>query len=261
MQGSRFIILACFLLFFFFVFLSVPAVLAETIYYTREGDTLALIARNFGVSVESILAANPDLRNPDTLEEGRFLHIPDAVDKDSISQSLVVAEGMVGSGSEQSYKESDSFEELSTSVEGRVESHPSYERPPRRRRSLASRAGNFIQRIISTAIRFLGTPYRWAGTGHGGFDCSGFVMRVFQDNGIHLRRMADEQYYGGTPVARSKIEPGDLVFFSTYTYGISHVGIYLGAGRFIHSSSSAGVLISNLNDTYYSRRFIGACRY
>ncbi|MBI2251772.1 MAG: C40 family peptidase [Armatimonadetes bacterium] len=123
--------------------------------------------------------------------------------------------------------------------------------------NLASRGGQ----IISTAWRFLGVPYRWAGTTSRGFDCSGFVMRVFKLNGINLRRLADQQYYNGNPVNPQNLIPGDLVFFSTYSSGVTHVGIYIGGNQFIHASSSRGVTISNLNDSYYRNRFIGARRY
>ncbi|MDQ7824773.1 MAG: C40 family peptidase [Candidatus Eremiobacteraeota bacterium] len=126
-----------------------------------------------------------------------------------------------------------------------------------RRRTLSSRGG----RIVATAQRYLGTPYRWAGTTPSGFDCSGFVMTVFGMNGVSIRRMADEQYYGGNRIARKDLCVGDLVFFSTYGPGVTHVGIYVGEDKFIHSSSRRGVTFSSLDDAYYKARFIGGCRY
>lgn len=123
-------------------------------------------------------------------------------------------------------------------------------------RTLSSRAGSIIQ----TAKRYLGMPYRWGGVGSGGFDCSGFTMKIFQINGVNILRCADEQYSQGYYVSPSEMLPGDLVFFSTYAPGASHVGIYLGGDKFIHASSRYGVTISSLNDAYYNSCFIGARR-
>jgi cell wall-associated NlpC family hydrolase len=144
-----------------------------------------------------------------------------------------------------------------TTVEGAVVEPPKRNLTDHRRRSLSSRGGS----IISTATRYIGVPYRWAGTTPSGFDCSGFVMTVFGMNGLSIRRMADEQYYGGKKLKRDELEAGDLVFFTTYGPGVTHVGIYMGNEQFIHASSAHGVTISSLNDTYYRNRFIGGCRY
>lgn len=125
---------------------------------------------------------------------------------------------------------------------------------------LSSRHALISQRILRTATRYMGTPYVWAGTGGGGFDCSGFTMRVFMQNGIPLRRQADWQFTQGQKIARADLQPGDLVFFSTYAPGASHVGIYIGNNQFIHASSSRGVTISSLGESYYSKCYIGARR-
>lgn len=121
---------------------------------------------------------------------------------------------------------------------------------------LSSRIGQIIQ----TAKKYLGMPYKWGGVGSGGFDCSGFTMKIFQMNGVDILRCADEQYSQGYSVSASEMLPGDLVFFSTYAPGASHVGIYLGGDKFIHASSRYGVTISSLNDAYYNSCFIGARR-
>jgi peptidoglycan DL-endopeptidase LytE len=113
--------------------------------------------------------------------------------------------------------------------------------------------------ITHTAMRYLGVPYMWGGTSFSGVDCSGFVQSVFAKNGIELPRMADEQFAIGRRIAMGWLMPGDLVFFETYTSGASHVGIYLGHGRFIHASTR-GVVIDALNMNYYASRYIGARR-
>ena len=134
--------------------------------------------------------------------------------------------------------------------------------PGGKRKLLASRRGNFANNsIVNTAKDFLGVPYVWGGTSPSGFDCSGFVMRVFQMNGISITRLADDQYYNGSHISRDELVPGDLVFFTTYAPGVSHVGIYIGDDCFIHASSSGGVKISSLNEDYYCARYVGAARY
>jgi cell wall-associated NlpC family hydrolase len=127
-------------------------------------------------------------------------------------------------------------------------------------------AGGIIARSTSLAVnltrhamRFLGVPYVFGGTSANGFDCSGYVQHVFAMLGVHLPRTADAQYDAGRTVAGSMV-PGDLVFFTTYTSGVSHVGIYLGSDRFV-SASSRGVTVSSLHDSYWAARYVGAKRF
>lgn len=114
--------------------------------------------------------------------------------------------------------------------------------------------------IIKTAEKYIKAPYRFGGESPKGFDCSGFVKFVYDKNGKKLPRSADVQYKNGKNIERSKLKPGDLVFFTTYAPGASHVGIYYGNGRFIHASSSRGVMISRLDETYWQPRYLGARR-
>ncbi len=106
---------------------------------------------------------------------------------------------------------------------------------------------------------FLGppaTPYRWGGTSVQGADCSGFVQAVFVSQGIYLPRTSRRQVQIGSPVSINKLKFGDLLFFSKYFNNyITHVGIYIGNGRFVHSSSSKGVIISSLSKNYYRIRY------
>lgn len=114
--------------------------------------------------------------------------------------------------------------------------------------------------IISSSMNYIGVPYVFGGTSPYGFDCSGYVQYIFAKAGISIPRTADVQYEFGTPIPTTELVAGDLVFFSTYTYGASHVGIYLGDNNFIHASSSRGVTIDSLGSSYYSSRYIGARR-
>lgn len=124
-----------------------------------------------------------------------------------------------------------------------------------------SRGSSYVsRRIISNAMQYIGVPYVFGGTTPYGFDCSGYVQFIFAQAGISLPRTADAQYEVGIPISTAELMPGDAVFFTTYTYGASHVGIYVGDGNFIHASSSRGVTISSLSSAYYSTHYIGARR-
>ena len=112
--------------------------------------------------------------------------------------------------------------------------------------------------VVKTAKRLIGVPYVFGGTTPSGFDCSGFLQYVFKENGILIPRLADEQYKLGKAVNTKELSAGDLVFFTTYEAGASHCGIYLGEGQFLHTSSSRGVRIDYLDNTYWAPRFYGA---
>ncbi len=112
--------------------------------------------------------------------------------------------------------------------------------------------------IVSTAKTLMGISYVFGGTTPSGFDCSGLLQYVFKMNGVTIPRLADEQYNLGRKAQKNQLTAGDLVFFTTYTSGVSHCGIYVGDGKFLHASSSRGVTISSLNDEYWRARFVGA---
>ena len=116
--------------------------------------------------------------------------------------------------------------------------------------------------LVSKAKSLLGTPYKFGGTTKKGFDCSGFLNYVFKSENVSLPRTASGMYQQGTPVSRSALRTGDLVFFKTSrSGGISHAGMYIGNGKFVHSASSRGVSISSINDKYYwGSRYAGARR-
>ncbi|MDT8859956.1 peptidoglycan-binding protein [Alkalihalobacillus sp. MEB130] len=113
--------------------------------------------------------------------------------------------------------------------------------------------------VIQTASSLKGTPYLWGGTSPSGFDCSGFIQYVFKQNGKNVPRTTSDLYKQGQSV--SNLHAGDLVFFSTYRSGPSHVGIYLGDRQFIHVGSSTGVATASLDQSYWAQRYLGAKRY
>lgn len=117
--------------------------------------------------------------------------------------------------------------------------------------------------VATRALSYLGVPYRFAGTTvEKGFDCAGLVQRTFHDVGVNLPRVAADQFLGGQKVCRDDLKPGDLVFFrNTYKRGISHVGIYIGSGLFVHAASTPHrVTIDELDAPYFAQRFAGARR-
>ncbi len=114
--------------------------------------------------------------------------------------------------------------------------------------------------IVQTAARFKGVPYSFGGTTPRAFDCSGYVQYVFKQHRAILPRTADQQYEKGMYVTQSQLQPGDLVFFSTYEPGASHVGIYAGAGKFWNATSSRGVMLCGLRDEYWRQHYYGAKR-
>lgn len=120
--------------------------------------------------------------------------------------------------------------------------------------------------LVELAKQYLGVRYKYGGTSPSGFDCSGFVYYLMKTIGNAVPRTASAQWSAGyTKVAKSDLQPGDLVFFTNTMRSsnyITHVGVYVGNGQFIHSSSpsSGGVIYSSLTEGYYATRYAGACR-
>ncbi|HZP80134.1 MAG TPA: C40 family peptidase, partial [Chthonomonadaceae bacterium] len=119
------------------------------------------------------------------------------------------------------------------------------------------------QAILNEAYRYMGVRYVWGGNGYSGIDCSGFVKNVFAANGYRLPRTATEQMAYGVPVPVDQLQAGDRLYFGhkKNAFGVTHTGIYIGNGYFIHSSSSRkGVAISRLDEPMYARIFVCARR-
>lgn len=131
--------------------------------------------------------------------------------------------------------------------------------PSPRVASVASN-GEVGQNIANFAKGLVGKPYVFGSTGPNSFDCSGLIVYVYKQFGISLPRTSQTQAYVGTRVSRDELMPGDLVFSNTYGT-LSHVGIYIGNGQFVHAAnSSTGVTISGVNDGYYGSRYAWSTR-
>lgn len=122
-------------------------------------------------------------------------------------------------------------------------------------------SGNgMIGTLCSMATGYLGTPYRWGGVTPKAFDCSGFVLYLYSKCGVKLPRTARQQFKTGAKIAGAALKAGDLVFFDMMKGYVSHVGMYLGGGKFIHASTPrSGVRIDRL--AKYSKHIVGARRY
>ncbi len=156
--------------------------------------------------------------------------------------------------------------ETNTSPQQQQTDRPSTEQGAQNNTNQQESEGDIIQlpvqhnnsSIIQSAKSHMGTPYVWGGTSPNGFDCSGFIQFVYNQNNITIPRTVNEIWNFSSTVESPAV--GDLVFFETYQPGPSHLGIYLGNGDFIHAGSSNGVQISNLSDSYWSPRYLGAKR-
>jgi cell wall-associated NlpC family hydrolase len=115
--------------------------------------------------------------------------------------------------------------------------------------------------VISYAYNFIGRPYVWGAEGPRSFDCSGFTKYVYKAFGVDLPHYTGSQIGEGSSVSRRNLKQGDLVFFNTDGSSVSHVGLYIGDGDFIHASSgSRKVTVSNVGQSYYNSRYVGARR-
>ena len=129
--------------------------------------------------------------------------------------------------------------------------------------SVSKSVSNTASELVVTAMGFLGVPYKRGGnTFETGFDCSGFVRSIYQQTvGLILPRKAEQQAAATQQIEKSELQPGDLVFFNTLRRNFSHVGIYVGEGKFIHSPSAGSeVRVEDMQKAYWAHRFDGARR-
>ena len=192
-------------------------------YKVRRGDTVDKLASKFGVEKEDIIESNSNVGR--RLSPGRVLLIP------KISEPEAGEEVVDFSGG--------TMKPWRTTEE------------------------KFM--LVKVAKSFMGAPYRYGGNSVRGLDCSAFVKKIYDIFDVQLPRSARDQYKTGPKVAREQLAVGDLVFFRTKRYAKypTHVGIYIGDGNFIHSSSGharIGVKIDSLQTDFYNRTFIGATR-
>lgn len=128
---------------------------------------------------------------------------------------------------------------------------------------LALRVGSKASELVVSAMGFLGVPYKRGGNSfEAGFDCSGFVRALYEQTaGLLLPRRAEQQAAVTQAIDKADLQPGDLVFFNTLKHAFSHVGIYVGEGKFIHSPrAGSAVRVEDMHKAYWTQRFDGARR-
>lgn len=243
----------------------------------RRGDSAWAIARRTGVSQQAVLKAN-GLRERSVLRPGQELVLPDSprADRSAVPERTRAAAHVVRKGeslgaiarryhiSVGALARANGIANVHRIRAGRKLVLPTAEASRARVASKARAVGQVESRerdLVDTALGYRGVPYRYAGTTSRGMDCSGLVYRVLAAHGIRAPHSSRALYALGQPVSRKDLQRGDLVFFHTRGRGISHVGIYIGEGKFVHASSSGRqVEVDRLDTGYYAQRFVGARR-
>ena len=252
---------------------------AAQTYKVRSGDTLYKIAKKFGTTI-SLLQKTNHLKSPDIIRTGQILTIPAKIPApppvDPITYGRanegdleVVSDGKLLTTLAKDARfvvvarEGDKFNvKLEDGRTGWVKAD-AVTLEETRKPLPVSDPWSVKRDVVRTAYAYRGAKYRFGGaSSRQGFDCSGFVMFVYGTKGITLPHSSQALFKCGKPVAKSDLQPGDMVFFAnTYRRGISHVGIYIGDGKFIHASRhSRGVRIDQLDAAYYKAHYAGARR-
>ena len=224
-----------------------------TTYVVRKGDTFMKIAKVTGVSVSELRAINRVSSN--RLRPGQKISLTYPQPVKPVMEIPETINGLDHFNLDD-LEEIENVPESSDSNLGKTAEEPA----PR----FLGKWDDSKERdlLVKISKGFLGAPYRFGGVTLRGLDCSAFVKRVYSIFDINLPRTAREQSQLGQKVSRDSLAIGDLVFFNTRRYHISHVGIYIGNNEFVHAASgrSKEVRISSLNEPYYNKRFIKAVR-
>ncbi|MCL8207798.1 MAG: LysM peptidoglycan-binding domain-containing protein [Actinomycetia bacterium] len=257
-------------------------------YVVQPGDTLSAIAARFGTTVAALAAAN-HLADPNLILAGQVLTVPGpaavsaaaaAPAATTTSATYVVQPGDTLSAIAARFgttvaalAAANGLANPNRILVGQTLRVPAAPAPGALATASASAAPapaapdvSLGQAVTRLALEEIGAPYAWGGSTPSGFDCSGLVQWVFAQYGVDLPRTSWAQFDVGTPVSWNNLEPGDLVFFSTYAPGASHVGIYVGADgpyarAFVAADNPAtGVILNNLDGAYWRARFVGARR-
>jgi cell wall-associated NlpC family hydrolase len=209
-------------------------------YTVQFGNTLSLIAQKYNTSIGELKRLNHLYSN--VIRQGAVLTVPESykVAYNSKSSRYNDYGNNYGSKKTFSFKVTDK-NTCDNSGDG-YKGH---------------KYNNYLgKKIVKVAFKYRGVPYVWGGTTRSGMDCSGFVQHVFKKLDINLPRTALEQSRVGKYVPKNKLKPGMLLFFRTYAPYISHVGIYIGHGKFIQENSGVGkVTVNSLSNEYFARTY------
>lgn len=193
-------------------------------YTVRKSDSLDKIAKKFNIEKDEIIESN-NLKS-ERLRAGKRLLIPKSEESESEEQEFITL-------------------------------------PPENLKPWKNKDEQYM--LVKVAKSFVGAPYKYGGESVRGLDCSAYVRKIYEIFDVRLPRSAREQFRVGSKIQREELSIGDLVFFRTRRYAKfpTHVGIYIGDGNFIHSSSSQrriGVKVDSIDNDYYKRTYIGATR-
>jgi len=228
-------------------------------YEVESGETLADIAYKYQVDLGLLLDYN-DLNDPDVLRIGAKLVVPGG----KVRPDLIPAPAPVVDSAPRTQPATSGGAVVQVPRPAAPAAAPKPAAPAPKpvpaAPVLASGSGGGT--IVSNAMKFVGYRYVFGGTSPAGFDCSGFVYYIHNRSGAPVGRGMWQQYNGGAHVSMNSLQPGDTVFFAnTYMPGLSHDGIYIGGGQFVHASDErTGVTVSSLYTGYWQSHYVGATR-
>jgi len=227
-------------------------------YLVKSGDSLSVIAKKYGTTVTNLKQLN-GLKS-DTIYVGQNLKVPQSTTTTTTATTVpatyIVKSGDTLSGIAKQYGLTISnIKQLN----GLTSDVIYIGQTLKLKSTTGATVQNLADQVIAEGKKYMGVPYVWGGSTPSGFDCSGFLNYIFSKHGVSIPRTVESIYKVGTPV--STPQKGDIVFFTTYQAGPSHAGIYLGNGQFLHASSSQGVTISDLSNSYWAPRYLGAKKY
>ncbi|MBM6619177.1 LysM peptidoglycan-binding domain-containing protein [Bacillus suaedaesalsae] len=239
-------------------------------YTVQSGDSLSVIARKFNTTVTNLKQLNG--LTSDTIYVGQTLKVSGTVSTPEATSSYTVKSGDTLSAIARSFgitttelKQANNLTSDLIRV-GQVLTIPSAgtatpapaPSPTQTQQTTEQR----MQALLQDSKNYLGVRYVWGGESPSGFDCSGFVYFMFNKHGFDFPRQTSGDYYKmGTAVSKANLQPGDLVFFGVNTPGVvSHVGFYMGDGKYISATSSSGIAIVSMDNVYWSKYYMGAKR-
>jgi cell wall-associated NlpC family hydrolase len=256
-------------------------------YKVQPGETLWTVSTRFGVEPTVIMMDN-DINDPKAVVAGSRLRILPAKGVESVvlksgeSISDLAARYQIDLGALMDYNQLDSPDVAKAGARIVIpQTNAKPGQPPETAANMAPSmsktqvsAASIIsselvapgsdkgQLIASTALKYIGSKYVFGGTSPSGFDCSGFAYFVHKSSGVAVGRTLWQQFNAGPRVAKSQLQVGDEVFFAnTYMPGLSHAGIVIGDGKFVHANNErTGVVVSRLDEDYWASRFVGAAR-
>ncbi|CAG9606392.1 LysM peptidoglycan-binding domain-containing protein [Pseudoneobacillus rhizosphaerae] len=231
--------------------------MSTTIYTIKSGDSLSLIAKNYNTTVNELKSINN--LTSDMIYVGQVLKVPNGTTtpeaKGSTTYTVKSGDSLwrIATNNNLTVTQLKSYNNLTTDsiyVGQVLQLTAKSITNPDVKPSLN------VDALITEAKKYMGVPYVWGGTTPSGFDCSGYLNYVYNSQGVTIPRTVESIWSSASPVSTPQI--GDLVFFTTYAPGASHAGIYIGDNKFIHAGSSTGVTITDMNNSYWKPRYLGA---